>query len=165
MTTENDYTETVHDPSKEDELKKVSAGLLITVTALSLKKHFSQAISGAGYQISTEQYAVLSQLWKEDSMSQSDLGRRVFKDRHNVSRIIKSLEQMALVVKKPDARDGRLARCVLTQEGRALCRPLSQISNQVLEKAFEGMGKGEIQWLKKNLIGILQNLGEDLHLT
>lgn len=162
MTTKKNHAGSDHNPSSKIKLEEISTGFLVTSAALSLKKHFSQAISAGGYQISTEQYVVLSQLWKEDGISQSDLGRRSFKDRHNISRIIKSLEQKALVLKKSDANDGRLARCVLTEEGRALRAPLSRISSQVLKEAFQGMDKGKIRELKKDLIHVLQNLGENL---
>ena len=147
---------------QEDDLKEISTGFLIYSASLSLKKHFSQALSASGYQVSTEQYTVLSKLWQEDDIPQSILAKRICKDRHNVSRIIKSLERKALVTKKPDAADARLSRCILTDEGRALCDPLCRISEQVLEKAFQGTKEKDIQLLKKNLIHLLQNLGEDL---
>ena len=162
MTTKKDDTDSTHAPLKTTRLNSISTGFLITSAALCLKKKFAQAITAAGFQISTEQYAVLSQLWHEDNISQSDLGRQVSKDRHNTSRIIKSLEQKALVVKKPDTRDGRLARCVLTEEGRALRAPLTRISKAVLQTAFQGMDDAKILELKKDMVRLLQNLGEDL---
>ncbi len=150
----------VHNPLQTVKLEDISTGFLINVAALSLRKHFSQAIIASGYEISTEQYMVLSQLWDEDGIYQSDLGRRVFKDRHNTSRIIRSLEQKALVAKKADANDGRLARCFLTKEGRALQNPLCQISSQVLKDALKGIEEETVLELKRNLVQLLENLGE-----
>ena len=148
-------------PASGKELEQISIGFLISIASLGLKKHFSQAISAAGYQISTEQYSILSQLWRQDNITQRELGKRVFKDRHNVSRIIKSLEQKALIVKKPDASDARITRCVLTPKGRSLQTPLCRISAQVLETAFQGMDDAKIQQIKTDLIHLLLNLGEN----
>jgi len=161
MTTEKNDTQTTHIPLKKSRLDKISTGFLITSAALSLKKNFSQAITAAGYQISTEQYSVLKTLWRKDSISQSELGRQVFKDRHNVSRIVKGLEQKELITKTSDTKDGRLARCVLTEEGRALRAPLNRISRQVLKNVLQGMDEEKIRELKINIIHLLQNLGED----
>jgi DNA-binding MarR family transcriptional regulator len=160
MIDKNYHTGVGHSPSKKNKLEEISPGFLINSAALSLKKHFSQALSASGYRISTEQYAVLSQLWNENGLYQSDLGKRVFKDRHNISRIIKSLERKALVIKKADENDARLTRCVLTKKGSALRAPLTRISARVLKGAFQGMREEEIRKLKKTLIHLLRNLEE-----
>ena len=162
MTTNKDDSAAPHFAVNKRTLDKISTGFLITSAALSLKKHFSKAITAAGFQISTEQYLILSKLWDQDGIFQSELGRLAFKDRHNTSRIVKSLEQKGLVLKTSDTRDGRLARCVLTQEGRALRAPLTRISKQVLKNAFQDMDAEKIRVLKTDMIHMLQNLGEDL---
>lgn len=147
---------------KKSYQEDATTGFLLYAATFGLKKRLAQALTSSGYQITPEQQALLIHLWNKDGISQSDLAAHSFKDRHNVSRIIKGLEQKGLLKKLPDASDARLNRCVLTEKGQALKEPLLTLGQENMEISLKGIKKKEIENLRKTLMRILDNLEEDL---
>jgi DNA-binding MarR family transcriptional regulator len=139
-----------------------SIGFLLYSTALALKKRFLRALGESGVDVTQEQFTLLGLLWEHDGLYQSELAERAFKDRHSVTRILAGLESKGLVQRRPDAFDARLARCRLTEAGRALCGPLREVHARHLKEAFRGMDAEEVAGLRKGLVRLSSNLEEDL---
>ena len=135
-------------------------GFLLYAATLGLKKRFAQALAEGGCCITPDQHVLLTHLWREDGISQSDLAARSFKDRHNVSRIIKSLEEKGVVTKVSDEQDARLVRCVLSEKGRSLQAPSMNIAGQVLAQSFKDIREEDIITLRTTLMQLLDNLEE-----
>ena len=66
---------------KRGELYSVINGMATTAVARRLQKNFRNA----GLEITIEQWSVLYHLWKEDGLSQQELGTRTFRDLNTVS--------------------------------------------------------------------------------
>ncbi|MGE4421095.1 MAG: MarR family winged helix-turn-helix transcriptional regulator [Pseudodesulfovibrio sp.] len=137
-------------------------GFLLYTTALPLKKRLLRALDDSGFGITREQFTLLGLLWQEDGLYQSELAERAFKDRHSVTRILSGMESKGLVVRLPDERDARLARCHLTEAGRSLCGPLRKVHARYLKEAFRGMDEEEVAGLRRGLLKLRRNLEEDL---
>ena len=75
---------------KRGELYSVINGMATTAVARRLQKNFRQA----GLEITIEQWSVLYHLWKEDGLSQQELGNRTFRDKASITRLIDNIEKL-----------------------------------------------------------------------
>ena len=79
------------------------------------------------YDVTTEQWALLYRLWKEDGIAQSVLADRCNKDLPTVNRILKKLIIKKLVQLRKCPKDGRISLVFLTDDGHALKAPLDEL--------------------------------------
>ena len=89
---------------KRGELYSVINGMATTAVARRLQKNFRKA----GLDITIEQWSVLYHLWKEDGLSQLELGIRTFRDKASTTRLIDNLEKQELVVRIASKEDRRI---------------------------------------------------------
>ncbi len=123
--------------------------------ALGLKKRFKDS----GYDITPEQWSVLSKLWEIDGLHQSELAKRSRKNRHNMTRMIALLEKSGYIYRTPDKTDKRLLLVYLTEEGRSIQGHLTDIVLNYLEFACRGLTMEQIEKMHKVHLCILSNLG------
>ena len=67
-----------------------------------------EEIRDKGFNLTSEQWTVLSSLWECEGIHQSELAANTAKDRQNVTRILSLLEKGGLINKKSDHGDRRL---------------------------------------------------------
>lgn len=136
-----------------------SPGFLIYRTAALLRAGLGQAFQEKGFNVTPDQWAVLSSLWEAEGVHQSVLSRKTAKDRHNIARILKLLEKKGLVSREPHRGDKRCLVVRLTQEGKELTPKLIPIVTEFSQQAFEGLTQGDLPEMKRILSRILENLG------
>ncbi|MGB6068833.1 MAG: MarR family transcriptional regulator [Desulfomonilaceae bacterium] len=138
-----------------------SPGFVICQTSTCLKAGLHRAFQSEGYDITPEQWTVLSSLWEAEGVHQSLLAEKTAKDRHNIARILNLLEKSGLVRRQPDREDLRRHKVYLTDAGRALKPELVRVSIGYLQKAFAGVTQEDVNTLMNILRRILNNLGSD----
>lgn len=138
-----------------------SPGFLIYKTAVKMKASLSRAFQTGGFDITPEQWAVLSRLWEHEGLHQSALAESVSKDRHNVTRILHLLEAAGLVTRKGDARDKRCRKVYLTEKGRFLKTDLVDVVKIHNEKALNGLTQSDLEELFRLHKIIIGNLRSD----
>jgi len=138
-----------------------SPGFIIHRADTQMKAGLSRAFQANGFDITPEQWGVLSRLWQSEGIHQSELAARTAKDRHNITRILSLLEKNGYVHRVPDTEDKRCQRVYLTQEGHALQEKLTPLVIGYLEKCFEGLTQKDVQAFKRILNHMVNNL-EDL---
>ncbi len=89
---------------KRGELYSVINGMATTAVARRLQKNFRNA----GLEITIEQWSVLYHLWKEDGLSQLELGNRTYRDKASTTRLIDNLEKQELVTRVASKDDRRI---------------------------------------------------------
>jgi DNA-binding MarR family transcriptional regulator len=89
---------------KRGELYSVINGMATTAVARRLQKNFRDA----GLEITIEQWSILYHLWKEDCLSQQELGTRTFRDKASTTRLIDNLEKLGLVTRVASSTDRRI---------------------------------------------------------
>jgi DNA-binding MarR family transcriptional regulator len=99
------------------------------------------ALRGAGHELTTEGWSLLSLLAENDELSQLEIGERVGKDRHHTSRLIDALEQQGLVVRRSTTDDRRVKLISVTDKGRAVRRKLIRVVLAYLDGVFEGVSR------------------------
>src|SRR3974390_881615 len=97
-----------------------------TQGAPALRKEFLSA----GLDLMPEQWAVMARLHELPGMSQSRLGQKTFKNRHNINRIVNLLEKRGLIERRPDEADKRANCLFLTAAGQAIL----ELSTPVVQK-------------------------------
>ncbi len=136
-----------------------SPGFLIYRTATRMKVGLLRAFQAEGFNVTPEQWTILSSLWEDEGLNQTLLAERTLKDRHNVTRILNLLEKSGLVRRESDAGDRRCQRVYLTEVGKALEPKLIRIATNFLHEAFAGMSQEDLDSMKRILEQILKNVG------
>lgn len=137
-----------------------SPGFLIYRAAARLKCGLRRAFQAEGFDLTTEQWAVLSTLWESNGVHQSRVAEKTAKDRHNIARIVNLLEKSGLVRREPDCNDKRWRRVYLTSEGWALKPKLVGIASDFLQEALKGVTQEDLESVRRVLGRVLENLGE-----
>jgi MarR family transcriptional regulator, organic hydroperoxide resistance regulator len=100
------------------------------------------------------QYALLRQLWKKDGQLGSKLGELVLLDSATLTGVIDRLERNELIERREDPNDRRNKLVFLTEKGKSLEIPLSQVMEEMNEEVLSGLDDGEIQRFKEILFDI-----------
>ncbi|MPM96531.1 HTH-type transcriptional regulator MhqR [bioreactor metagenome] len=118
----------------------------------TVHQQFRAALTEFG--VTPVQYAVLSTLWKEGSLTPSQIAAAVSLDSSTVTGILDRLEQKKLLRRMPDKTDRRVLRISLTEAGSALEAPVMQAVDRC-NKAVMTVYSSEEQEL---LVRLLQRL-------
>ena len=143
-----------HNQFKRGELYSVINGMASTAVARRLQKNFRRA----GLDITIEQWTVLYHLWKEDCLSQQELGNRTFRDKPSITRLIDNLEKQKLLKRASHKNDKRINLVCLTDAGRALQNVTLELANQTMDEALSGVKKEDIEIVKTVLQRVYDNL-------
>ena len=111
-----------------------------TAVARRLQKNFRNA----GLDITIEQWSILYHLWKEDGLSQLELGNRTFRDKASTNRLIDNLEKQELVVRVASKEDRRINLVYLTDIAKPLQQITYELANQTMNEALLDISKEEI---------------------
>ena len=134
-----------------------SLGYLLNRTAMRLKRELHHAFKAHGYQITPEQWALLNRLWEQEGLSQVELADLTFKDKPNVTRMLKVLERRKLVFRQPDDNDRRAYKIFLTDEGQALKEKLIPLAVEVLERGQQNVASEDLEAMKNVLDTVYNN--------
>jgi len=135
-----------------------SLAFLLVRTALRLRLLGNTLLQQAGLDITVDQWGILNLLWEADGQTPVELARRADKDKPNVTRLLKILEDKGLVTREPDPEDRRSQRIRLTEAGAALKEPLLDIGTNCLTQACQGLSGPELATLKELLNRLYANV-------
>lgn len=76
---------------------RASLGYNMINTSWQIKETLRKAFMANGFDITSDQFAVLLRLWEEDGISQLELCQRTCKNKSNLTRILDSMEKRALI--------------------------------------------------------------------
>jgi len=139
---------------KRGELYSVINGMATTAVARRLQKNFRNA----GLEITIEQWSVLYHLWKEDGLSQQELGTRTFRDKASITRLIDNLEKLGLVTRVASTSDRRINKVCLMDAANPLQQLTYDLANQTMNEALQNITKEEIEVVKNVLQRVYDNL-------
>lgn len=138
----------------QDESLGYAIHRLDTLLAVTLERSFQ----AAGFNVTPEQWGVLSKLWEGDGIHQSELSRKVSKDKHTMTRILSLLERNGLVKRVRDENDKRLSNVYLTTKGKELKGKLPPIARTVLQRTIKDVNQEDIDALWRILRQMIANL-------
>ncbi|MFC5947490.1 MarR family winged helix-turn-helix transcriptional regulator [Pseudonocardia lutea] len=97
------------------------------------------------YDVGPTQWYVMHQLMTVGPTSQRDLGRMLQIERATLTGVVAALVRKGLVEQKPDATDQRQKVLTATPAGAALWRELPDPIALILETAFDGIARVDIE--------------------
>jgi len=139
---------------KRGELYSVINGMATTAVARRLQKNFRNA----GLELTIEQWSLLYHLWKEDGLSQQELGTRTFRDKASTTRLIDNLEKIKLVERVASKTDRRINLVYLTPAAKPLQQITYELANQTMQEALNNITKDEIEIVKNVFQRVYDNL-------
>lgn len=133
-------------------------GSIINRAAIIIKKRLFSMLKEAGYDITPEEFSLLSRLWEADGVSQTELVEKTLKDKTRVTRLLGGLIEKSYIRKRVDEGDRRNYIVYLTEEGKAIRLVIIPIVIGLMKQASEGIEQGDIDVAKKVLKKIFENL-------
>ena len=137
-----------------------SLGLMIYRTALALKSALQRGFKENGFEITAEQWAIVSHLWEEEGLSQREIGEKAAKDKPNITRMLDALEKKRLIFRQHDPRDRRKFCVYLTKEGKQLHERLLPLAQTLREQVTRSLSQPEIDRIKETLNKINRNISQ-----
>jgi DNA-binding MarR family transcriptional regulator len=131
-------------------------GFIIYRTALAMRAALQRVLKEQKFDITPEQYGILSLLREEEGLSQKEIGNVLFKDKPNISRMLDALERKRLILRQPS--DRRRFSIFLTDEGKKLAEEILPLRLQLTEQALSGLLTREIETLENLLNKIYENV-------
>ncbi|MEI8390110.1 MAG: MarR family transcriptional regulator [bacterium] len=126
-------------------------------TVQSIKNLIFREFKSRNFNITPEQWAVMSYLHKEDGLYQKQIADFLFKDKPTVTRILDILEKRNLIIRISDEKDRRKFKIYLTQDGKDTVVQLLPVAKEVQHKIKEKITAEEIEILKTILNKIYLN--------
>jgi DNA-binding MarR family transcriptional regulator len=132
---------------------------LLTRSSNLLKKKL--AVDLVDYDISPEQWAILTRAHAMEGSNQKNLAETSSKDRAAVTRILNILEDKGLVERKHSSCDKREFLIYLTSDGHRMYKETSVIISESLEEINSILDHAELKNMRQSLIKLISNL-EDI---
>ncbi|WP_299121384.1 MarR family transcriptional regulator [uncultured Tenacibaculum sp.] len=135
-----------------------SAGYLINMTALLLKRELNSAIKSKKIDLTTEQWAILNRLNENSALTQKEVAKITFKDNANITRIVDKLEKKGLIERLADPNDRRAWKISITKDGKNIRNQIEPLAIEVLKKATNGLTNKQVDDFNRTSNVILKNL-------
>ncbi|OPH48806.1 hypothetical protein BC351_38195 [Paenibacillus ferrarius] len=119
-------------------------------------------VSFQPYDITTEQWVVLSRLVEEDGITQKLLAIRAEKDQTNITRILDQLERKGLVERRANETDRRSFLTYITDQGRALNDILTPIERRVIASLLSQFSEEQVHLLRNMLSQVTNKANEGI---
>jgi len=133
-----------------------SLGMQLSRSYLSFKRAATKRMEQHG--LTPEQFSVLSELHKQEGISQKQLALTTERDQTTVGKILDKLVKKGLVIRSADPRDRRAFILLTTKEGIQTIQLLEPALDELQQQAFSGLSKKEIKQFIKTLETIYKNV-------
>lgn len=130
--------------------------LLLQTIAIQTRKTYASQLRELGLHIGQE--LALSYLWEQDGIPQSQLRNKTGSEASTISNMLKKLEHDDIVYRKQDAEDHRIHKVFLTEKGRQLEAPITEIWKTHEQKMLKGFTPDELLLMRNKLLQVKENL-------
>lgn len=123
-------------------------------------KQVSSIFMANSFDVTFEQFGVLTVLWYEDGTNQQTIADQLNRDKTTITRIIKNMIKRNLIVQVPDQLDKRNKLIYLTEKGKSLQNTMMDATAKVYLDALGGIKSEEIRSLTSSLKRMKNNLNQ-----
>ena len=109
--------------------------------------------------LSTPAYTALSVLKDRPGLSSAELARASFVTPQAMQPFVTSLQDAALIERRPDPANRRILRITLTQKGEGVLLACDRDVDLLEARALEGLSARDIATLRRALRSMTKNLG------
>jgi MarR family transcriptional regulator, transcriptional regulator for hemolysin len=110
-----------------------------------------------GYPITVDQWLLLTAIYQDPNLPQSELCTIVFKDKASINRMIALLTQKGLLQKENNAVDKRKSSVSITKKGEQLLITIRSIVLKNRRLSLEGITKKDQETVKRVLDQVINN--------
>lgn len=128
-----------------------SLGFLVSIARRSITNSVQRTFSEHGFNVTTEHWTILVQLWYQDGLSQLELAERTGKDQASISRLIQNMLNRELIYRRKDSLDARCKRIFLSEVGKEQQEKLMELVKNTLEEVTEGITEEDVATTKRVL--------------
>lgn len=146
----------------KSQLLKSKIGLKLVRIGRLTRAHGRQCFAAANAEITPEQFGVLTALIDNDGMYQRQIGHLTLKDRPNMTRIIKILENKGLITRKEDVNKRKIYKLFITEEGKKVHANILPMAFKVWNTCVANISDEEINIFIKTLNKIKENLEKEV---
>jgi len=140
--------------------RQSSFGWLIAVLGNDLATSLDSHLKGIG--LSLNLWPTLFALWEEDGLTQSELTERCNTAHYTTTRLLDTLEKMALVERRPHPTSRRAHLVFLTEQGKALEQKATQLAKDCNAEFLSALPASEQDELNKLLLKVIAGRNSDL---
>ena len=126
-------------------------GFLTNRVARLIVKAVDPQMEAEGHCFPASCIGILAELWANDGISQKYLGTALIKNKSSITKMLLSLENEDLIMKKDDPDDGRGKLIYLTEKGREMQNTIVAKSGEMEELLLTDCSQEEIRITKKVL--------------
>ena len=101
------------------------------------------------FKLGTTRYYTLIHLEQSPGLTLSELSQRLLCTKGNMTRILRSMEQANLLVRRADPQDGRVVHLSLTAQGMDLLTSVQTAYQGFLQQRYSGLELYEIDSLQR----------------
>jgi MarR family transcriptional regulator, organic hydroperoxide resistance regulator len=140
--------------------QKVSEGGVLVAQAHQLAgRVFSRILQKHGIQdLNPAQGRIIYALWREDGLSQSELGARTKLEKSTLTQMLARLEEAGQIRREGDPADARRRFVHLTDLNRALHATHLEASKEMVKIYYQGLKPEEITNFENTLRKVIGNL-------
>ena len=146
------------------DLLKSRIGMKLVRVGKMVLANANQKFSKAEFPITPEQFTVLTAILDHDGLYQRQIGALTLKDRPNITRIIKILEEKEFVTKTPDINKRKIYKINITEKGKQAYDLVLPTVLEHWQNTVEGVTDEELISCLKVLNKIKINLEEKLNM-
>lgn len=138
-------------------------GFLTNRVARLIVKHAELHMIDVSGNVPASCIGIMAELWSKDGISQKELGVSLIKNKSSVNKMLVSLEDAGMIIKKDNPEDKRGKLIFITQKGRELQNYVERKSNEMEEEILKDCTKEEIKITKKVLAELYEKLRSHDH--
>ncbi len=128
---------------------------LLTTAQHAVSQHLNAKL--VKYDVTPSQYAVLSCLWQKEYATPKQIAEILCLETSTISGVLDRMQKKGLIDRMTSTEDRREIRVLLTEKGKSLEAPVSQIIDDVNEEVLCCFSPDEVLILKESLRKIAES--------
>jgi DNA-binding MarR family transcriptional regulator len=122
------------------------------------QRSWNHCLRASGTGISPAQCRVLTTLYVQDGLTQTELADEIEMEKAPLGRLLDRLEEMGFIARHPDPADRRVRRVYQTEKSEGLDEPMWGAARGMFDTALQGLTQEELMTLLSLLDRLKQNL-------
>ena len=135
-----------------------SIGYLLTACNNQLIKLLNRELAAAKLELTREQYVVLNNLWRKDSVSQQSIADTLGKDKYSITKLIDGLEKRKLVKRVESPNDKRVKLIKVMPKANEIRPQVIKVVETTIRKATLDIPGQDLELTKATLRKIIMNV-------
>ena len=135
-----------------------SIGYLLTTCNNQLIKLLNRELAAAKLELTREQYVVLNNLWRKDSVSQQSIADTLGKDKYSITKLIDGLEKRKLVKRVESPNDKRVKLIKVMPKANEIRPQVIKVVETTIRKATLDFPGQDLELTKATLRKIIMNV-------